>query len=133
MIPTVNDAEGTSLTIPVGIEKGGMYRGAAEEKDEDNETNDDEIETESPVLTPPVDMEECEGKKTNNENDRIDEETSEGENSDYVIPTVNDAEGIYLTISVDIEEGVVKKKKNKNDRIDEGKMTLKQQILVAPQ
>ena len=82
-----------------------MDRGAAEEKDEDNETNDYEIETESPVLTPPVDMEECEGKKTNNQNDRIDEETSEGENSDSVIPTVNDAEGTSLTIPVGIEKG----------------------------
>ena len=31
MLPTVNDADGTSLTIPVGTEKGGMDRGAAEE------------------------------------------------------------------------------------------------------
>ena len=53
-------------------------------------------------------MEECVGKKTNNKNDRIDEETSKGKNSDSVIPTVNDAEGTSLTISVDIEEGVVK-------------------------
>ena len=43
-------------------------------------------------------MEECVGKKTNNKNDRIDEETSEGENSDSVIPAVNDAEGTSLTI-----------------------------------
>ena len=45
MLPTVNDADGKSLTIPVGIEKGGMDRGAAEEKYEDNETTDDEMET----------------------------------------------------------------------------------------
>ena len=78
-------------------------------------------------------MEECVRKIIDVKNDRIDEETSEGENSDYVIPTVNDAEGTDLTISVDIEEGVVKNKKNKNDRIDEKKMTVKEQILVAPQ
>ena len=63
VIPTVNDEEVKSLTIPVGIQKGGMDRGAAEEKDEDNERTDDEMETEIPVLTPPVDMEECVGKK----------------------------------------------------------------------
>ena len=40
-----------------------MDRCVAEEKDEDNETKDDEIEAENPVHTPPVDMEECEGKK----------------------------------------------------------------------
>ena len=50
-------------------------------------------------------MEECVGKKTNNKNDIIDEETSEGENSDSVIPTVNDAEGTSLTIYIGIEEG----------------------------
>ena len=46
-------------------------------------------------------------KKTNNNNDRIDEETSEGENSDSVVPTVNDAEVISLTVPVGIEEGVI--------------------------
>ena len=55
--------ERTSITIPVGIEKCCMDRGAAEEQDEDNERTDDEMETEIPVLTPPVDMEEYEGKK----------------------------------------------------------------------
>ena len=39
-----------------------MDRGAAEEQDEDNERTDDEMETEIPVLTPPVDMEEYEGE-----------------------------------------------------------------------
>ena len=53
-------------------------------------------------------MEEYEGKKTNNKNDRIYEETSEGENSYSVIPTVNDAGGISLTIPVGVEEGVLK-------------------------
>ena len=66
-------------------------------------------------------MEEQEGKKTYKENDIIDEETSEGENPDYVVPTVNDAEGILLTIPVGIQEGVTKNIKNNNDRIDEGK------------
>ena len=56
-------------------------------------------------------MEECVGKKIDDNNDIIDEETSDSENSDSVIPTVNDAEGTPLTISVDIEEGVVKKRK----------------------
>ena len=56
-------------------------------------------------------MKECVGKKIDDKNDRIDEERSEGGNSDYVIPTVNDAEGRYITIFVDIEEGVVKKRK----------------------
>ena len=63
------------------------------------------------LLTPPVDMDEYEGKKTYNKNDRINEETSEGENSDSVVPTVNDAEGISLTITVGIQEGVMKNKK----------------------
>ena len=111
VIPKVNDAEGTSLTIPVSINKGSVDIGAAEEKDEDNERTDDEMETENPVLTPPVDMEEYEGKKTYNKNDRIDEETSEGENPDSVVPTVNYAEGISLTIPVGIQEGVMKNKK----------------------
>ena len=39
-------------------------------------------------------------------NDRIDEETREGEKTDSVSSTVNDAEGTYLTSSVDMEEGV---------------------------
>ena len=56
-------------------------------------------------------MKECVGKKIDDKNDRIDEERSEGVNSDYVIQTVNDAEGRYITIFVDIEEGVVKKRK----------------------
>ena len=106
----MNDAKGTSLTISVGIQKGCMDRCAAKEQDEDNEITDDEMETEIPVLTPPVDMEEYEGKKTYNKNDRIDEETSEGENPDSVVKTVNDAEGISLTIPVGIQEGVLKNK-----------------------
>ena len=56
-------------------------------------------------------MEEYEGKKTHNKNDSIDEETSEGENPDSVVPTVNDAEGISLTIPVGIQKGVMKNKK----------------------
>ena len=40
-----------------------MNRGAAEEKDDYDETNDDEKEAEFPVITPPVDMEEGVGKK----------------------------------------------------------------------
>ena len=55
-------------------------------------------------------MEEGVGKKIDDKNDRIDKETSEGENTDSVITTVNDAEGTDLTISVDMEEGVDKKK-----------------------
>ena len=55
-------------------------------------------------------MEEGVGKNIDDENDRIDEETSEGENTDSVITTVNDAEGTDLTISVDMEEGVDKTK-----------------------
>ena len=55
-----------------------MDREAAEEKDDDYGTNDYEKEAECPVLTPPVDMEEGVGKK-NDKNDRIYEETSEGE------------------------------------------------------
>ena len=82
-----------------------MDRGVAEEKDEENETKYDERETENLVHTPLVDMEECEGKKINNKNDRLDEEPSEGDNSDSVIPTVNDAEGTSLTITVGIEKG----------------------------
>ena len=39
-----------------------MDRGAAEEQDEDNEITDDEMETEIPVFTPRVDMEEYEGE-----------------------------------------------------------------------
>ena len=54
-------------------------------------------------------MEEGVGKN-NNKNDRIDEETSEGEKTDSVRTTVSDAEGTYLTISVDMEEGVGLKK-----------------------
>ena len=48
------------MTIPVGIEEGCMDRVAAEEQDEYNERTDDEMETEVPVITPPVDMEEYE-------------------------------------------------------------------------
>ena len=40
-----------------------MDRGASEEKYEYDETNDDEKEAEFPVLNPPVDMDECVGKK----------------------------------------------------------------------
>ena len=69
------------------------------------------MEKKIPVLTPPVDMEEYEGKKKYNNNDRIYEETSEGENPDSVVPTVNDAGGISLTIPVGIQEGVMKNKK----------------------
>ena len=54
-------------------------------------------------------MEEVVGKKIDGKNDRIDEEPSEGENTDSVIYTVNDAEGTDLTVSVDMEEGVKKK------------------------
>ena len=72
-------------------------RGVYEEKDEDNETNDYEIEAESSVLHPPVDVEECVGKAINDKNDRIDEDTSEGDNSDSVIPTVNDAVNLAMT------------------------------------
>ena len=52
-------------------------------------------------------MEEYEGLKKI-KNDRIYEETSEGKDSDSVIPTVNAAEGTSLTIYVGIEEGVIK-------------------------
>ena len=62
VLPTLNDAERTSMTIPVGTEEGCTDRGAAEEQDEDNERTDDEMETEIPVFTPPVDMEEYEGE-----------------------------------------------------------------------
>ena len=78
-------------------------------KDDIDEKNDYEKEVECPVLTPPVDMEEFVGKKIDENNDIIDEGKSEGEKTDSVITTVNDAEGTYLTISVDIEEGVGKK------------------------
>ena len=40
-----------------------MNRGAAEEKYDNDEKNDDKKEAECPVLTPPVDMEEGVGKK----------------------------------------------------------------------
>ena len=46
-------------------------------------------------------MEEGVGKN-NNKNDRIDEETSEGEKTDSVSTTVNDAEGTGITLSIDI-------------------------------
>ena len=62
LLPTVNDAERTSMTIPGGIEESCMDGGAAEEQDEDNERTDYEMETEIPVFTPPVDMEEYEGE-----------------------------------------------------------------------
>ena len=58
-------------------------------------------------------MEEFVGKKIDDKNDRIYEETSEGENTDSVIPTVNNSEGTDLNISVDIEKGVVKKRKTR--------------------
>ena len=48
--------------------------------------------------------------KKNDKNDRIDEETSEGEKKDSVSTTVNDTEGTDLTLSIDMEEGVGKKK-----------------------
>ena len=50
--------------------------------------------------------------KNKKNNDRIDEETSESEDPDSVVPTVNDAGGISLTIPVGIQEGVMKKIKN---------------------
>ena len=48
--------------------------------------------------------------KKNDKNDRIDEETSEGERTDSVSTTVNDEEWTDLTPCVDMEEGVGKKK-----------------------
>ena len=63
-----------------------MKVGVGDEKYDKNDRLDDEKEAECP-----------------------DEETSEGENTDSVIPTVNDSEGTDLTISVDMEEGVEKK------------------------
>ena len=92
--------DGDNVTTPDS-----MDRGIAEEKYKENETKDDEIETKNPVHTPPVDMEECVGKKINNKNDRLDEETSKVDNSDSVIPKVNDAERTSITIPVGIEEG----------------------------
>ena len=88
----------------------------AEEKDYNNEKNDDEKEAQCPVITLPVDMEEGVGLKYDN-NDRIDEETSEGEKTDSVRTTVSDAEGTYLTLSVYMEEGVGKKQNYNNNRI----------------
>ena len=58
--------------------------------------------------------------KQNDKNERIHEETSEGEKTDSVSTTVNDAEGTDLTLFVDMEE-VVGKENYKNDRIDEEK------------
>ena len=78
-------------------------------------------------------MEEYEGRKTYNKNYRIDEETSEGENPDYGVPTVNDAEGRSLTIPVGIEEGVMKNKKIRMIEQMREKMTVKQHHLVATQ
>ena len=49
--------------------------------------------------------------KQNDKNDRIDEETSEGERTDSVSNTVNDAECTDLTPPVDMEEGVGKKRR----------------------
>ena len=95
-----NEIEVTRLDVTT---PDSMARGAAEEKDEDDEINYDEKEAECPVLTPPVYMEECVGKKIDDKNDIIDENTSEGENTDYVIPTVNDAEGTDLTFYFDKE------------------------------
>ena len=78
-------------------------------------------------------MEEQEGKKTYKKNDIIYEETSEGENPDYVVPTVNDAEGISLTIPVGIQEGVTKNIKIRMIEQTRKKMTANQQNLIAPQ
>ena len=50
-----------------------MDRGTAEEKDEDNETNDDEKQAKSPVLTPPGDMEECVSERKYDKNEKNDE------------------------------------------------------------
>ena len=47
-------------------------------------------------------MGECVGKKINNKNDILDEETSEVDNSDSVLPTVSDAERTAMTIPVGI-------------------------------
>ena len=117
-----------------------MEVGVCDEKNDKNDRFDDEKQASCLDDTTPDDMEVGAGDDKNDKNDKLydekqaacpDEETSEGENTDSVIPTVNDAEGTYLTISVDMEEGVGKK--NKNDRIEEGKMKVKQQIMLAPQ
>ena len=55
--------------------------------------------------------------KKYDKNDRIDEEKSEGEKTDSVSTTVNDAECTDLNPSVDMEEGVGKRKDDENDRI----------------
>ena len=59
--------------------------------------------------------------KQNDKNDRIDEETSEGEKTDSVRTTMNDEEWTDLTPSIDMEGGVGKIKDDKNNRIAEEK------------
>ena len=87
-------------------------------------------------------MEVGTGDEKNDKNDKLDdekeaacpdEETSEGENTDYVIPTVNDKEGTDITISVDMEEGVAKKRRKRVIEWRRKTMKVKQQIMLAPQ
>ena len=91
---------------------------ASQKQDDKNVRIDDEKVAACPYDTPTDDMEVGVGEEKDEKNDIfddekeakcLDEEKSEGENSDSVIPTVNYAEGTDLTISVDMEEGVGKK------------------------
>ena len=74
-----------------------VYMEEGDEQDDNTEKLDEIKESKVPGIIHTIDMEECVGKKTSNKNDRMDEETSEDENSDSVIPTVNDTEGKSLT------------------------------------
>ena len=94
-----------------------MEVGLGYEKDNKNDRIDDEKEAACPDETTPDDMEVGAGDEKNYKNDKLDdekeaacpdEETREGENTESVIPTVNDAKGTDITISVDMEEGVEK-------------------------
>ena len=57
----------------------------------------------------------------NDNNDTIDEETSEDGKTDSVRTKVNDEEWTDFTPSIDMVEGIGKRKDDKNDRIAEEK------------